>query len=192
MPIPLMAIYGGIQAGLGLYNAIKGGRDRERAMGPLREAQELAMQTARGGGPIVEQIAGGYTRAGELAGQRAARSVGAGGLSTALAQTLKTQGTIGGMRAAAAGVATARAGAMQTAVGAGGALSEMQMGVAEGRLGAASEGIGMGLSTVMRYLSRLQKTGGAQGALSYGPQPGYGSMQGTLPNYGSYLFGGGR
>ena len=156
MPIPVGLILAGIQAGAGLVGAIRSGRERERALGPLEEAARLQLQTAQGRGPLLESVSEGFTEAGELGAQRASRAVRAGGVDSALEQTLANQARIGGMRAAAGAVGQIQSAAISAAPQAAAAVAGFRTDIAEDRLGAASEAIGVGLSSTMRLLSRIK------------------------------------
>lgn len=199
-------IMAGIQTGMGIISGISGMRAHKKAMGPLREMAQLQLQTARGGGPLIESTVGGITRAGELQAQRASRA-GGGRVSEALRRTLANQARIGGMRAAGQAAGALRAAAL---TGGGPAAMVAQMGTrrAEAGIAAGGESLGWGITNYMRYMDRLgaakdftptvvppvpqaptfqygYKTPFSPGA----PTSRFGTQRGAVPGYGGYLFG---
>lgn len=151
-------IIAGVQTGMGLISSISGQRAYKKAMGPLRELSELQLQTARGGGPMIESTVSGITRAGELQAQRAGRA-GGGRVSEALRRTLANQARIGGIRAAGQAAGMLKSAALTTG-GPAGMVAQMGTARAEAGMAAGGESMGWGITNYMRYMDRL---GGAKG-----------------------------
>lgn len=121
--VPILA---GIQAGLGIYNSIRGARKEREFLGPLSRINELQLQTAMGQGPLIDATKSRITRGAELAAQRARLQDSATGFrQTGRSRSLANMARIGGLRAVAEGVSNLQGAALQGAAGTGGVLAQI-------------------------------------------------------------------
>jgi len=173
--MPLPAIYPIAAFAIGAYNTIQAGRERSKMRKQMKPYLDLIMQTAKGGGPLVESAVGGITRAGERGAQRAARSAMAGGRENRpLAMTLANQQRIAASRGGAQVSGQLRAAALQPGLAA--SYMDVMSGWQEGRAETGSTGMGLGMLQFMRMMEQTR-----QPPVQGGPMPAIPDYQFQIP-----------